>query len=286
MKLRVRHRTTYEYAEPVTLAAHLLHLRPRALPFQLVRAFASRAGPEPARERHGTDYFGNPVAWLFHQEPHSRFEIATEACVELFAAEPPASSLPWEEVAAAARCPAGWRASEFAYPSPFVPASAVARKFAQPSFPPGRPIHEAVLCLAHRIAAEFAYRPGATTLATPLARVLAQRAGVCQDFAHAMIAGLRGLGLPARYVSGYVRTRPPPGQERLRGADQSHAWVGVWLGGEEWLDLDPTNGVVAGHGHVTLGWGRDYGDVSPTRGVLLGGGAHRLTVAVDMEPEG
>ena len=144
---------------------------------------------------------------------------------------------------------------------------------------------EALLELNARIRREFTFRAGVTTISTPIDRVLERREGVCQDFTHLMLGALRALGLPARYTSGYIRTRPPPGQARRRGADQSHAWVGCWLGPEHgWVDLDPTNGVVVREEHVVLGWGRDFGDVSPLRGVILGGGAHKLTVGVDLEP--
>ena len=157
--------------------------------------------------------------------------------------------------------------------------------YAAPSFPPGRPVLAGLRDLMGRIRREFAFRAGVTTIATPVAKVLQLRAGVCQDFTHLMIAGLRCLGLPARYVSGYIRTRPPPGAVRRRGADQSHAWVGAWLGPEHgWVDVDPTNNLIVSDEHVVLGWGRDFGDVSPVRGVILGGGRHSLTVAVDVEP--
>lgn len=141
-----------------------------------------------------------------------------------------------------------------------------------------------VIDLLDRIRRDFKFQSGVTTIATPVGKVLAQRAGVCQDFSHLMISGLRSLGIPARYVSGYIRTKPPPGQQRRRGADQSHAWVGVWLGPEHgWVDVDPTNNLIVHDEHVVLGWGRDYGDLSPVRGVILGGGKHTLSVSVDLE---
>jgi transglutaminase-like putative cysteine protease len=179
---------------------------------------------------------------------------------------------------------AGGDAAEFAFGSPLAPADRAAGLDAAASFPPGRPVLAGLLDLTGRIRREFAFRPGATTVATAVPLVLAQRAGVCQDFAHVMIAGLRALGLPARYVSGYLRTRPPRGQPARRGADQSHAWVGAWLGPEQgWVDLDPTNDLVVQEEHVVLGWGRDFSDVSPLRGVILGGGTHSVTAAVELE---
>ena len=166
------------------------------------------------------------------------------------------------------------------------PAHEEAARYAAPSFATGRPVLAGLLDLNTRIRRDFAFRAGVTTLSTPIGEVLKRREGVCQDFTHLMIGALRGLGLPARYVSGYIRTRPPPGQMRRRGADQSHAWVGCWMGPQHgWVDLDPTNGILVKDEHVVLAWGRDYGDISPVRGVVLGGGAsHDLTVSVDLEP--
>ena len=169
---------------------------------------------------------------------------------------------------------------------PKKPAQAEARAYAAVSFKPGRPVLDALLELNNRIRADFRFRAGVTSISTPVAQVMQRREGVCQDFAQVMISALRGLGLPARYVSGYIRTHPPPGQKRRLGSDQSHAWVGCWLGDRHgWVDLDPTNGLVVKDEHVVLGWGRDYGDVSPVRGVILGGGHHSLSVSVDLEPD-
>jgi transglutaminase-like putative cysteine protease len=291
MRYRVTHTTTYHYREAVDLASHLLHLTPRALPGQVVLAAALEADPAPARITTGADHFGNDVTWMFIETPHDRFRLTLRAEVEAEFPPPPPSHAtpPWEEVAAIAARPGGegWRAAEFALPSAMAPADPTAGAYAAESFPPGRPVLAGLLDLKARIGRDFTFRPGVTTVSTPVAQVLASRAGVCQDFAHVMIAGLRQLGLPARYVSGYVRTSSRPGQPRRQGADQSHAWVGAWLGpAHGWVDLDPTNGLVVRDEHVVLGWGRDYADVSPLRGVLLGGGAHTLSVAVDLEPVG
>ncbi len=289
MTLRVEHVTEYDYADPVELAAHMTHLRPRSLPWQRVLHYALRAEPAPSRVRWGEDHFGNPVAWLFLDRPHRFLRVTAEALVAIEARPvPDAAATPaWEEVAALARRPAAAReVAEFVFGSTRAPLDADVRAYAAHSFPPGRPVLIALLNLMGRIRQEFRFDPEVTTVSTTVARVLQLRAGVCQDFAHLMIAGLRGLGLPARYASGYLRTLPPPGQARLRGADQSHAWVSCWLGpAHGWIGLDPTNDVVATDGHVWLGWGRDYGDVSPIRGILLGGGRHSLRVSVDIEPD-
>jgi transglutaminase-like putative cysteine protease len=195
----------------------------------------------------------------------------------------------WEKVRAAAQAggPGAWHAAEFRFDSPRVPTLAASGDYAKPSFPPGRPILDALCDLNQRMYRDFTFRAGVTTVSTPIAQVLERREGVCQDFTHLMLSALRSLGLPARYISGYIRTRPPPGQERRRGVDQSHAWVGGWLGPEHgWVGLDPTNGVLVSDEHVVLAVGRDFSDISPLRGMILGGGRHVLRVGVDLEPVG
>ncbi len=283
MLWRVRHVTTYRYAETVDMATHMLHLTPRALPWQRVLEERILCAPEAARMTRGADHFGNPVTWLSIDRPHDLFEVASEAVVDCaFPTPPPAeATLPWEQVAPA--MPAD--IAEFTFPSPMLPESVQARDYAAASFPPGRSILAGLLDLNARIGRDFSFRAGVTSVATPVSQVLAQRAGVCQDFTHLMLNGLRGLGLPARYVSGYIRTRPPPGGVARRGADQSHAWVSAWLGPDHgWVDLDPTNDLVVAEEHVVLGWGRDFADVSPLRGIILGGGRHWLDVGVDLTP--
>ncbi len=283
MRYRLHHVTRYRYADPVDLAGHLLHLTPRTLAHQTVLTAQLTALPEPSRAVARLDHFGNTAGWLFLDQPHDRFEVTL--CAEVAVAFPPpppaGQTAPWEQVAAAAM---DGEAAEFVFASPRVPDEPAAGAYAAESFPVGRPVLSGLLDLTARIRRDFAFRPGVTTIATPVTRVLSQRAGVCQDFAHVMIAGLRALGLPARYVSGYLRTHPRQGEAARRGADQSHAWGGAWLGpGQGWVDLDPTNDLVVCEEHVVLGWGRDFGDVSPLRGVILGGGAHGVTASVDLE---
>ena len=282
-RLRVVHRTAYTYVDPVELGAHLLHLRPRIVPYQTLHTFSIDIGAlTNPRLTHGHDHFGNAVSWLFLTGLHSALVIESRAEVEVTPRPVPDQTPAWERVGAMA---AGTSESEFLFASPRVPRLAQAHAWAAPSLPPGRPVLHAVLDLMHRFKTEFQFDPAATTVSTSVARVLEMRAGVCQDFAHVMIAGLRTHGIPARYVSGYLRTVPPAGKPRLVGADQSHAWVGVWLGPDQgWIDVDPTNQIVVQDGHVVLGWGRDYSDVSPVRGVLLGGGEHKLQVSVDIAP--
>ena len=288
MKYRVTHTSRYTYGHPVELAAHLLHLRPRSLPWQHVLSERIAAEPGGARRRDAVDHFGNVATWLFYDRPHANFAVTAESLVDVsYPAPPPAETTqPWEHVVEAACQPAAGQAAEYRFDSPMVPAVAEAAAFARVSFPAGRPVLEGLLDLNHRINKEFRFRSGVTTISTPVAQVMKRREGVCQDFTHVMVSALRGLGLPARYNSGYIRTHPPAGQKRRIGADQSHAWVGAWLGPEHgWVDLDPTNAIVVREEHVLLGWGRDYGDVSPVQGIILGGGAHRLAVSVDLAPD-
>lgn len=283
MIYRLRHVTTYAYAHPVDLAAHLLLLTPRQLPCQGVARATIDVTPRPSHVTEAVDHFGNRTTRVFLDVPHARFEVVAEALVEVrFPDAPEAAATPaWEEVT---RFASRSESAEFVFPSPLAPLVAAATGYAAASFPPGRPVLVGLVELMGRIRQDFVYRPGVTGPHTHVAEVLESRMGVCQDYAHVMISALRGLGLPARYVSGYVRTRPPPGGVARRGADQSHAWVEAWLGPEHgWIGLDPTNDVVVQDEHVVLAWGRDFGDVSPLRGVILGGGSHGLWVGVDLE---
>jgi len=288
MRYRVSHTTTYAYARAVDLASHMLHLAPREFPGQRVLGFELEVEPPPGRSSTGVDHFGNHVAWMFMDRRHDVFTVTLTAEVDVEFAPPPAPELtpPWEDVAATALAggAGAWQAAEFVFDSPMLPFEPAAGAYVARSFPPGRPILAGLLDLNARIRKDFTFKAGVTNVQTTVAKVLSQKAGVCQDFTHLMIAGLRAIGLPARYVSGYLRTRPPAGQPARRGADQSHAWVGAWLGPEfGWVDLDPTNNLIVTDEHVVLAWGRDYGDISPVRGVILGGGRHSVTVGVDLE---
>jgi transglutaminase-like putative cysteine protease len=286
MRYRVSHVSNYSYGKPVDLAAHLLHLRPRPLPWQTVVSDRIIAEPDGARRRDARDHFGNVVTWLFLDRPHADFVVTAESVVDVSYPKPPDRTPPWESIVEAAHRVDSGAPAEFRFDSAMAPAVAEASDYARKSFPAGRPVLDGLCDLNRRIYKEFRFRSGVTTISTPVTQVMRRREGVCQDFSHVMVSALRGLGLPARYNSGYIRTKPPPGQKRRQGADQSHAWVGAWLGPEHgWIDLDPTNGIVVQDEHVLLGWGRDYGDVSPVQGIILGGGAHHLKVAVDLEPD-
>ena len=285
----IRHVTTYSYAAPVATARCALRLSPRGDGGQRVLRGAIELTPEPARRRERLDFFGNRLVEARIDVAHTMLRITLDARVAVRRRAPPAAALTpaWETVrtsAAASKSLDAQSPAHFLFAGRLTPLLAPVAAYARENFPPGRPILEAAIELMRRIHADFAYDPKATDIATPLAEVFARRGGVCQDFAHIMIAALRGLGLPAAYVSGYLRTLPAPGQKRLEGADASHAWISLWCGPAfGWLQLDPTNEVFVGDDHIVLAIGRDYADVSPIDGVILGSGSQKLVVNVDVK---
>lgn len=289
MRFSLSHATTYTYAQRVDLAQHVLHLDARDGAGQEVDRVEIVCTPAARRVSKSRDHFGNRVTHLEIDSPHDRLELVLTAEGRIARTKRLPETPPWERVRLAVGdggFPEDHAASEFVAGSPLAMPSPALRELALPCFTPERSILDAVRDLTRRINREFRYDPYATDISTPLAQVLQMRAGVCQDFAHVEIAALRALGLAARYVSGYVATRPPGTQRPLRGADASHAWVSVWCGAEiGWIDVDPTNDLVVGDAHVVAAWGRDYADVSPVRGVLVGGGAHGHSVAVDLHLE-
>ncbi len=289
MNYRIIHRTIYEYTEPVTVSHHAARVKPRTLAQQQRLDFDLRIAPEPPARKLRTDYFGNHVCFFSIQELHQRLEITAESVVSIAATTPPATLLspPWEQVVTLFSDPVSPTVAEpyqFCFDSPCAPVMRELADYARHSFVAGRPLLAAVADLNRRIHADFTYDPVATTVATPLAEVIAHRRGVCQDFAHLAIASLRSLGLPARYVSGYLRTRPPEGKERLVGADASHAWFSAFCPDLGWVDFDPTNDCQPADEHITVAYGRDFGDVSPINGILTGGGEHVVKVSVDVAP--
>ena len=290
MMYRVKHVTTYRYGAPVLLAHHLAHLTPRQTPHQTCLRAQLRITPQPSEiDESGVDYYGNPTAFFGLRDPHGTLTVQVSSKVEVRPRDLPTADqgAPWAgpgDPLADLTGEIRVEVADFCVDSPFIAVAPDIRAYAEISFVPGRPLMGCLLDLNSRIRHEFSYDPAATTVATPLSEVLARRRGVCQDFAHLFIACARSMGLPARYVSGYLLTRPPPGKEKLRGSDASHAWVSVFLPEFGWIDFDPTNACLPNEEHVTLGWGRDFDDVSPLRGVVLGGGEHRLKVGVDVEP--
>lgn len=292
---RVRHETTYLYGDPVVTSHNEAHLKPRQLGRQAVGRFQLEIQPPPSAVAWRQDYFGNDVAYFGLERPHERLRLVATSTVEVAdtATPPPEQTRPWETVAAEIR------SSESPYhldAFPFALDSTLARRterlesFARISFGAGRPVLDATVELAGRIFGGFRYAPGSTQVSTPAHEVLENRRGVCQDFAHLMIGCLRSIGLPARYVSGYVRTdgspRAIPGQAThpdLIGGHASHAWVAVFCGEAGWIEIDPTNDLIVTDQHIVLGWGRDYDDVSPLRGVTLGGHRHTVSVRVEID---
>ncbi|MFZ1537869.1 MAG: transglutaminase family protein [Chromatiaceae bacterium] len=291
LELEVLHETCYEYDTPVSFAHHLAYLRPLTDAYQVLINYALEVEPAPAQRRDGTDVFGNACNHLTILQPHRELRVRAHARLRVsprFTSLDPEAAPNWKRVRDrllyVARAPFD-PAVEFVQPSPYVPRLEALREYALPSFPSGRPVAAAALDLMHRIHADFRYEARSTEIDTPLEEAFTQRRGVCQDFAHLMVGSLRMLRLPARYVSGYLRTSSGDGPLFV-GADASHAWVQVYAPGtpgvpaDGWLDLDPTNDLVPASGHVRLAVGRDFGDVAPLSGVIRGGGHHRLTVGV------
>jgi transglutaminase-like putative cysteine protease len=288
MKYRLVHTTGYRYSEPASLSQNELCVTPR--PTARLQVLASRLliDPEPQYFQQQYDFYGNTVQVFMVQHPHDALTITATSTVATHKEETPApeATLPWEQVAERVRQRAteeDFDASQFLFASPLVSILPEALAFARPSFPPHRPLLAGAVELVRRIYIGFSYDKSATSVDTPIEEVLLKRRGVCQDFSHLAISCLRSLGLAARYVSGYLETLPPPGKPKLVGCDASHAWISLYLPDWGWVDLDPTNNMLCGEGHIALAWGRDYGDVTPVKGVVMGGGIHTLTVSVEVE---
>jgi transglutaminase-like putative cysteine protease len=284
---RIKHVTQYDYSEPVTFCHNKANLTPPDSPAQHCEMNRIEIRPAPSVSLQRKDYFGNTVTFFSMHEPHRKLVVTSHSLVKVLDPAPvdPAATPPWESVRDQLhtdRTPELLYAYQFVFDSAYIRRNDAVRDYAAPSFTPARPILAAALDLTARIHADFEYNPESTDIATPLETVLAQRKGVCQDFAHLGIACLRSMGLAARYVSGYLRTLPPPGKPRLVGADASHAWLSVFIPGFGWIDLDPTNNTRGGSDHITVSSGRDYDEVSPIRGVILGGGVQLMSVSVDV----
>ena len=293
MLLHVRHETHYQYTPAVENAQHAVYLRPNTCSGQTVIRHALRISPQPVQQREGLDVYGNSKLFFSLQIPHDELQVIADSIVQTHARPANTTALAWECVREAFRYRAGAgynSAWEFAFASPYVPRHQAFTDFSQPSFGAGRPLVEAAHDLMSRIYNVMTYDGSSTDVDTPALHALQQGKGVCQDFAHIMVACCRAMGLPARYVSGYMLTQPPPGQPRLIGCDASHAWASVYCPDAphsstgQWLDFDPTNNRAPGEDYVTLATGRDFMDVSPLRGVIRGGAQHALSVAVTVMP--
>ncbi len=298
--LTVEHETLYAYGRPVEQAQHIACLSPLSDPGQTVEAHTLSVHPTPAQHTERTDSHGNRRAFFAMHAPHAELKVVAASRVQVhhrYAGLDPAAGPTCGEVRAMLAYHAQTPfqpAAEFLYASPYVPTHRELQAYGEVSLQDDRPLAEAAIELMRRIHTDFEYAPASTDISTPVLEVLAQRKGVCQDFAHLMLGCLRACGLSARYVSGYLLTQPPPGQAPLVGADASHAWVSVWVPGlglplaQDWLDLDPTNDAVPHLHHVRVAHGRDFGDVTPLRGVIRGGGQHTLVVRVttrQVEPD-
>jgi transglutaminase-like putative cysteine protease len=287
----IRHRTIYESSAPITFARCVLRLTPRSSPEQTVFQSSVTVTPAPARTLTRTGPFGEQVLTMVVEKPATSLVIDARSRVDVHTA--PMDSLfagpAWESVRARSfettdietESPAS-----YLYPTTRTPILPQITDYGRQSFSAGRPIVEAASELMRRMRADFVYDPEATTVATPISEAFAIRHGVCQDFTQIMIAALRGLGLPAAYVSGYLRTIPPPGKPRLEGADATHAWVRVWCGPNDgWIGFDPTNAILARDDHITLAVGRDYADIAPVDCIILSAGDQELDVEVDVVPQ-
>jgi transglutaminase-like putative cysteine protease len=289
---RIEHRTTYTYDSDVTGSHGLIHLRPRDLPWQTCLAHEITIEPEPADLFAHVDLYGNTKSYFHVVQPHTRLIVSATSVVdvEVQTLDPEVLGMPWKQAVPRSRdddhqasSAEAWEAIDFTFPSPYVEIPLSIGKYARKSFTAGRPINDALVELMHRIHGDFTYKFGSTSLSTRVSDLLEKRTGVCQDFAHFMVANLRSLGLAGRYVSGYLATRPAPGKPRRVEDAASHAWVGCWIPGGGWLYLDPTNDRLIDDSHTTVAWGRDYGDVPPVKGVIFTEAKKsKMEVSVDM----
>ncbi len=289
MQYAVRHRTTYKYEQDVAYSRLIAHLVPRATARQQALESEIRVEPAPAQRFERNDFFGNPTNAFVIDEPHEVLDVLASSRVVVDPAPQPApeASASWQAVRATLELPGGQDAVDavqYAFDTPLTAVNREVVEYARRSFHDGRPLFECARELNARIHADFAYDKEATDTSTTVAGVFELRAGVCQDLAHVGIAAVRAMGLAARYVSGYLLTHPPPGRERLLGADASHAWFAVWIPPFGWVDFDPTNDMLPSGEHITAAWGRDYADVAPIHGIITGGSEHEVAVAVDVTP--
>lgn len=286
MKYQIVHRTQYSSAEPVSVGHNEAWLTPRNTPTQVCLEHQIEITPAPSVVVTRTDYFHNTTTQFAFNKGYDTLTVTAQNVVEVFPSVPNTAGVPnWEAVRDAVRAGHSaecFEALEFTFDSPRCRIAAEFQHYAQLSFPPNGSVHDGITDLMRRMHSDFRYDPMATTVSTPVEQVFRIRRGVCQDFAHLLISMLRSIGLPARYVSGYLRTLPPPGKTRLVGSDASHAWASAYCGPLGWIDLDPTNNQIPSTDHITIAWGRDYMDVAPLKGVYLGGSSPQLVVSVDV----
>ena len=285
---RITHKTDYTYQLPVSLCHNVVRLTPRSTNKQFCKSSVVLITPGPDVLIEYEDFFGNKLVYFTIEKEHKKLSVHVSSEIEkLIPAEaqwPQNNYTTWEEVCRQTHTltPELLDVKQFIATTPMTPADEAIAAYAVQSFPPGQSFFESSKNLMHRIFSDFKFQSGFTTIATPLSVVMKERKGVCQDFAHVAIACIRSLGLPARYVSGYIETLPPPGMQKLAGVDASHAWFSVYIPGSGWVDFDPTNNIIPAERHITIGWGRDYADITPLRGVIMSSGSHELKVSVDV----
>jgi transglutaminase-like putative cysteine protease len=289
MKYQIAHTTEYFYHHTVSLCHNIAMLMPRNTDLQECRKTLVRISPQPDVINEYEDFFGNKVMYFAIQQEHSSLKVTVLSQVETFSARNLKMELynhiAWEEIGAhlLEAGDGNFEARQYIASTPVTTSTEEIFQYTAPSFTPGRSVFEACSELVKRIHSDFEFKPGFSTVATPLSEVMNERKGVCQDFAHLAIACLRSHGLPARYVSGYIETVAPEGKEKLQGVDASHAWFSVYIPHSGWIDFDPTNNLIPSDQHITIGWGRDYSDLPPLKGVILSTGRHQLDVSVDVK---
>ena len=287
MLYKVVHKTVYTYSGPVSLCHNIARLVPRNTARQRCKSSRILIDPYPDVLTEYEDFFGNKVMYFAIQREHKDLRVTVLSEIEKNKGSLEISlygDTPWEEIKRQllAEAHAFTDALQYIPETPMTAISAPVADYALESFKPGRPVFAAAQDLMQRIHRDFIFQPGFTTIATPLSELMKERRGVCQDFAHLAIACIRSVGLPARYVSGYLETLPPPGVEKLNGVDASHAWFAVFIPDMGWVEFDPTNNQLPAEQHITIGWGRDYADIAPMKGVILSSGTHQLGVSVDV----
>jgi transglutaminase-like putative cysteine protease len=285
---KVIHKTDYSYQDPVSLCHNIVRLIPRSTNKQFCKKSVVTIDPEPDVLIEYDDFYGNKLVYFTVEKEHKKLSVHVVSEIEKLspASEQQAknNTISWEEVISltAAPTPELLEVKQFIATTPMTEADDAIAAYAAVSFPPGRPLFEGCKNLMNRIFTDFKFQSGFTTISTPLSLVMKERKGVCQDFAHLAIACIRSVGLPARYVSGYIETIPPPGVEKLVGVDASHAWFSAYIPNSGWIDFDPTNNLIPDNQHITIGWGRDYADITPLKGVIMSSGKHELKVSVDV----
>lgn len=280
----ISHKTTYNYSAPVIQSNHLLHLEPREINSQTILRHSILVEPAPAWKSERVDYFGNKISLISLERDHTKLSVSSlsEIDVESRAEPEMEKSCKWEELAARVYHKAP-EITQYTCNSTFIRPNRELHAFARECFDDGMPVLEGARRLSSKIFEEFDFDSSATNVATPVTTVLKERRGVCQDFAHLAITAIRSLGLPVRYVSGYILSHPPEGQQKLAGSDATHAWIAIWSPEFGWTGFDPTNDCLTSGGeHIAIAYGRDFADVSPMSGILLGGGSHTVAVAVDV----